>query len=129
MRPALKCLESLSDFSCNDSLLGSLLPALCRILSSNPRSAPVLRLLGNLVTSECNDGPAVEHALVPRVLSGFFASQQELVDFHGEDGCGRCLALRILASLSSSPAFDTVFSSSGVFQVKLCCTSFIHCTC
>jgi hypothetical protein len=103
-------LESLSYLSCNDSVIGVFLPSLCTLLPSSPAPITVLRLLGNMVTNDSNDCQALQCGLVQatlRVLQGEHA-----------DATTKCLALRILASLSSSPVFDSVFCSSGMIQVN-----------
>ena len=116
--PALKCLQALSYSSCNDALLGQLMPSLCQMLSTSANPDPVLRLLGNMVTNDCNDSQALQSGLVPAALGVFFCNERDVARFEDNDGTKHCLALRILASLSSSPAFDHVFCSSGMTQVR-----------
>jgi uncharacterized protein YejL (UPF0352 family) len=126
VNPALKCLQALSYSSCNDALLGQLMPSLCQMLSTSADPDPVLRLLGNMVTNDCNDSQALQCGLVPAALRVFFCNERDVARFEDNDGTKHCLALRILASLSSSPAFDHVFCSSGMTQVRSslpCCMS------
>jgi hypothetical protein len=106
---ALHCLEALSCLTCNDAIIGRLLPHLCGALHYSQAPAPLLRVIGNMVTNDCNDEQALQCGLVQTVL--------HVLHDKPEDTSSRCLALRILASLSSSPAFDSVFCSSGMIQV------------
>ena len=104
--------------SCNDSVIGAFLPSLCSMLSSSAAPTTVLRLLGNMVTNDSNDGQAMQCGLVQAML--------HVLQGEHADATAKCLALRILASLSSSPVFDSVFCSSGMTQVRSslpCCMS------
>jgi hypothetical protein len=80
--------------------------------SAAPNTTTVLRLLGNMVTNDCNDGQAMQCGLVHAMLC--------VLQGERTDATAKCLALRILASLSSSPVFDSVFCSSGMIQVSHC---------
>jgi hypothetical protein len=62
-----------------------------------------------MVTDDSNDCQALQCGLVQTVLRTLQASQ--------DDANTCCIALRILASLSSSPAFDSMFCSSGMIEV------------
>jgi hypothetical protein len=75
-----------------------------------------------MVSNDCNDRHALECGLVPNVLGVFFSNQKECAHAEEDDRAVRCLALRILASLSSSQVFDSVFSSSSIFQVQSFCS-------
>lgn len=80
------------------------------MLSSSAAPTTVLRLLGNMVTNDSNDGQAMQCGLVQAML--------HVLQGEHADATAKCLALRILASLSSSPVFDSVFCSSGMIQVS-----------
>ena len=113
---AINCLESLSYSNCNDGLLGDVLPIMCNMLLSGraaPSTALVLRVICNMVANDCNDIRALECGLV-RCMLQFISQQDE--ELQGAADM-RCLALRVLSSLSSSPSFDSVFCSSGMTQV------------
>ena len=114
----MKCLESLSYSNCNDALLGDLVPILCHLLLSrraDSSTALVLRVLCNMVANDCYDSHALECGLVPCMLLFLPQHKVEVESQAARDT--QCLALRVLSSLSSSPAFDSVFCSSGMTQV------------
>lgn len=125
----MKCLESLSYSNCNDALLGDLVPILCQLLLSrraDSSTALVLRVLCNMVANDCYDSRALECGLVPCMLL-FLPQHKVEVELQAARDT-QCLALRVLSSLSSSPAFDSVFCSSGMTQVVAVHKKITSCT-